>query len=146
MRVFLDANILIDNYDELRQFHKASKALYEYLLLDDNHSIFTSCDIITTLYYIGVKVNKIDILHNIQNINKTLKVIEFSNKEIEECCRLMLEDKEYKDLEDTIQYIMAKKEKCDLIISNDKNFVSNDIKLMTSEKFCMEYINDINPK
>ena len=41
--------------------------------------------------------------------------------------------------EDTIQYIMAKKEGCDLIISNDKNFVSKDIKLLISEKFCKEH-------
>ena len=52
----------------------------------------------------------------------------------------MVSDNRYKDLEDTIQYIMAKKEKCNLIISNDKNFVSDDIKLMSSEEFCKQYI------
>lgn len=63
-------------------------------------------------------------------------MIEFSNKEVEKTCSLMLEDTDYQDLEDTIQYIMAKKYKCDLILSNDKNFISKDIKLLTSQKFC----------
>ncbi len=52
----------------------------------------------------------------------------------------MLEDDDYKDLEDTIQYIMAKKIKCDLIISNDKNFISKEIELITSKKFCEKYV------
>jgi len=77
-------------------------------------------------------------------INQTLIIIEFSNKEVEETCNLMLEDSDYKDLEDTIQYIMAKKYECDLIISNDKNFMSKDIKLMSSEEFYNGYINDNN--
>lgn len=137
MRVFLDANIILDTFSDNRINHKYSKLLYEYLLIN-KFSLFTSCDLITTIYYIDSKFNKKQALLNIQAINKTLKVIEFSNKEIEECCSLMLEDDDYEDLEDTIQYIMAKKEQCDLIISNDKNFVSKDIKLLTSEEFCKQ--------
>jgi len=94
--------------------------------------------LITTIYYIDSKEDTHQALLHIQDINTTLKVIEFSNKEITETCNLMLQDKDYQDLEDTIQYIMAKKEKCDLIISNDKNFISKDIRLMSSEEFCKE--------
>lgn len=139
MRVFLDANILIDKYDNARPLHKFSHSVYEYLL-QNGDDIFTSCDIISTLYYIGSKKDKNKILLDIQNINKTLKVIEFSNKEVEETCRLMLEDSDYNDLEDTIQYIMAKKYNCDLIISNDEGFVSKEIELMRSETFYQQYI------
>ena len=139
MRVFLDANILIDKYDNTRVSHKYSHSVYEYLL-ENGDEIFTSCDIISTLYYIGAKKDKKRILLDIRNINKTLKVIEFSNKEIEETCQLMLEDKEYSDLEDTIQYIMAQKYKCDLIISNDEAFVSKEVRLMSSEAFYNEII------
>ncbi|HIO91150.1 MAG TPA: PIN domain-containing protein [Campylobacterales bacterium] len=99
---------------------------------------------ITTLYYIGYKSDKENILHNIRQINKTLKVIEFLNDEVEQACSLMLEDGDYKDLEDTIQYILAKKLECDLIISNDADFVSKDIKLSTSEEFCKKYIKGKN--
>ena len=57
-------------------------------------------------------------LTNVQKIVKTLKLIEFTNEDVEKACELMLTDKEYKDLEDTLQYIMAKKQKCDVILSN----------------------------
>ena len=139
MKVFLDANIFIDVYDEKRKNNKFSSLTYEYLLKNE-YSIFTSCDLITTIYYINSKIDKKQALLNMQDISKTLKIIEFSNKEVEECCKLMLEDNDYTDLEDTIQYVMAKKYNCELIISNDKNFVAKDMKILSSEEFCKEYI------
>jgi len=138
MKVFLDANIILDKYDIKRPFHQHSIKAYEYLIA--NAKLFTSCDLITTIYYLNSKVDKKQALLNIQFINKTLKVIEFSNKEINKTCDLMIKDSDYKDLENTIQYIMAKKLNCDLIISNDNDFVSKDIELITSEKFCKKYI------
>jgi predicted nucleic acid-binding protein len=111
---------------------------YEYLIA--HAQIFTSSDLITTIYYINSKEDKKQALLNIQAISKTLKIIEFSNKEIEESCKLMIEDSDYIDLENTIQYIMVKKQNCELIISNNKNFISKKIKILTSEEFCKEYI------
>lgn len=138
MKVFLDANIFIDVYDEKRKNNKFSSLTYEYLLKNE-YSIFTSCDLITTIYYINSKIDKKQALLNMQDISKTLKIIEFSNKEVEECCKLMLEDNDYTDLEDTIQYVMAKKYNCELIILNDKNFVAKDMKILSSEEFCKEH-------
>jgi predicted nucleic acid-binding protein len=140
--IFVDANIFIDIFNVERKYNKQSSLFYRYAL-KNKYKLFTSCDLITTIYYIDSKKDKKQALLNIQNINKTLKVIGFSNKEIEETCSLMVQNSDYKDLEDTIQYIMATKYKCDIIVSNDKSFVSEDIKLLTSEEFCNEYINDI---
>lgn len=139
MKIFLDANILLDNFDKNRPFSKYSSIVYRYMV-ENKFKLFTSCDLITTIYYINAKQNRKKALENIRDTNKILKVIEFSNKEIEETCELMINDNNYKDLEDTIQYIMAKKENCDLIISNDKNFISKDIKLLTSEEFYKQYV------
>jgi len=75
MRVFLDANILIDKFDSTRIFHKFSDKSFEYMLLSGSIDVFTSCDIITTLYYIGSKKDKKQILHDIRAVNKTLEVI-----------------------------------------------------------------------
>ena len=139
-KVFIDANIFLDTFDPDRIEHRNSFTTYEYILKNRNITMFTSCDLITTVYYVNSKKDKKRALLNIIGINKTLKVIEFSNKEIEETCNLMLEDEDYTDLEDTIQYVMAKKYECDLIISNDKNFISKDIELISSEIFCSRYI------
>ncbi len=140
MKVFIDANIFIDIFNIDRKMHKYSLEIYKYLIKNES-IIYTSCDLITTIYYIDSKRDRNQALLNIQNIIKTLNIVYFSNKEIEDVCKLMLKDKEYQDLEDTLQYILAKKQNCDLIISNDKNFISKDIPLITSKEF-YEQINE----
>jgi len=139
VKVFIDANVFIDIFNIDRPLHKYSVECYKYLLQNQS-LIYTSCDLITTIYYIDSKINKNKALFNIQNIIKTLNVVEFSNNEIEEVCELMTKDKKYDDLEDTLQYILAKKQNCNLIISNDKKFVSKDISFLTSKEFCEKYI------
>ena len=134
-RVFLDANIILDMYDEKRPFHVESSEAISMLLQQKDVDIFTSCDIITTLYYVLSKKGKMDALDSILDINELCTVIEFGNREIEESCRFMKSNKNFTDLEDTIQYIMAKKASCDLILSNDKGFVSEGVDLMSSGEF-----------
>ena len=138
-KVFIDANIFIDSNDETRLSYNESYKIIPYLI-SHNIEIYTSCDLITTIYYILSKKSKTNALNGIEQINKICKVIEFSNKEVSQTCELMKQNKNYKDLEDTLQYVLAKKLSCELIISNDKNFYSDEIRLISSEIFCKEYI------
>lgn len=133
-KVFLDANIFIDKEIESRDIDKNSLNTLIYLV-ENEIKIYTSCDSITTVYYILSKEDKKNALNKIEEITDFCKIIEFSNKEVKQTCELMKSNPNYKDLEDTIQYILAKKEECDLIISNDKNFVSEDIKLLSTTQF-----------
>jgi predicted nucleic acid-binding protein len=134
-KVFLDANIILDMYDDKRPFHVESSEAISLLLQQKDIDTFTSCDIITTLYYVLSKKGKMEALDSILDVNELCIVIEFGNKEIEESCMFMKKNKNFTDLEDTIQYIMAKKASCDLILSNDKGFVSEGILLMSSGEF-----------
>ena len=138
-KVFLDANVIADTYDEKRHTCLDSQKAIDMLLADDSVEIFTSCDIITTLYYILSKQGKDVALDAIMETNEICQVIEFANKEIHQSCSLMKNNPHYKDLEDTIQYVMAKKIGADLILSNDKDFVSDDIKLLTTQDFNLTY-------
>ena len=122
-------------YDENRPFHEESSETIFVLLQDKNVNLFTSCDVITTLYYVLSKKGKTKALDSILDVNGICSVIEFANAEIEESCELMKTNKHFKDLEDTIQYVMAKKAECDLIVSNDKGFASDTIEMMSSSEF-----------
>jgi len=137
-KIFLDANILLDYADKNRIFHEVSTKCIEYCL-KQNLDLYTSCDLITTIYYVVSKQNKTKALEEVQRINNFCHVIEFSNSDIKQTCDLMLEDSDYNDLEDTVQYLLAKKSQCDLIVSNDENFVSKNIKLISSSDFCNEF-------
>ena len=132
--VFVDANIFIDFGDEKRDTKQISFQILNYLL-KNKITIYTSCDLITTIYYILSKNDKQIALNTIEYINKMVTIIDFSNKELLQIINLMREDNNFKDLEDTIQYVLAKNTSCDLIISNDKGFYSPDIELVSGDVF-----------
>ncbi len=134
-KVFLDANVLIDTYDLNRPFSIYSKHTLMVLLQDEEVELYTSCDIITTIYYLRAKQDREKALDDIMHINSFCKIIEFGNSEVTKSCRLMKQNKKFTDLEDTIQYVMAKKVGADLILSNDKAFASDGIELMSTEEF-----------
>ena len=146
-KIFVDANIILDIFDSQRPSYLSSLKAYHYIL-ESRWILLSSCDIITTIYYVDSKKNQRKTIEKIEDINKILKVIDFSNKEIAQTCKLMKEDRSYKDLEDTLQYILAQKENCDIIISNDKKFMSKDIDLLTSNEFVEKYIvkSDLKPE
>ena len=133
-KIFVDANIFLDLTNQERPHSQNSILFYAYVL-EHNIDLCTSCDLITTIYYLDSKRDKQVALSNIEKLIRTVYVIDFSNKEIAQTCQLMRENQNYKDLEDTIQYILAKKEGCDLIISNDIGFYAEDIPVMSSKAF-----------
>ncbi len=136
--VFLDANILIDIFDDTRRFHEYSFKALEYLIKNEV-DIYTSSDIITTVYY-NLKRQNLDSLKYIKYLSTICKLVGFGNDELEEAILLMEKDKQFSDLEDTIQYVLASSFNCDVIISNDKNFPEKEINVVTSEEFCNEYM------
>ncbi len=136
--VFIDGNIFIDAKDNERNLNQKSLRILKYLA-KNNINIFTSCDLITTIYYILSKKGKEKALASIVQINKICTIIDFSNKELLQTTNLMREDKNFKDLEDTIQYVLAQNTDCGCIISNDKKFNSPDIELFSSDEFIEKF-------
>lgn len=136
MKVFLGANILVDIVDNSRVFSKEGALLFEmFIELSDNYELYTSCDLLTTVYYLTKKpLGKVNALQQIKIFNQTINVIAFANDEIDEAITLMERNMKYSDLEDTIQYVMARKEKCDYIITNNKKFASGDVPVLSSEE------------
>jgi len=136
----LDANILLDTMDSTRKSSAYSERIILYCL-KNRIGLFSSCDIISTIYYDEAKKSKPNALRKITDINSIVNIIEFANKEIAKACELM-ETKVYKDLEDTIQYVLAKKTNCDAIITNDRDFVAKDIPILSSREFVKKFVPD----
>ena len=138
-RIYLDANILLDYISTQRSNHDHAFQLVIWCL-KERIQLFTSCDIVTTIYYVNAKADKAKALEGIRNINRFCKVIPFGNEEVEATCRLMEEDPDYTDLEDAIQYLLAKQEGCDLIVTNDRYFTAKKLPVTDSETFCRTYL------
>ncbi|MEA2029842.1 MAG: PIN domain-containing protein [Campylobacterota bacterium] len=86
-KIFLDANVLIDILsDKPRALSKESSELYAYLVQNlDRYTLYTSCDLFTTLYYVLNRVqDKNSVLKSLKLISSVMCVIEFSNQEIDE--------------------------------------------------------------
>ncbi len=134
--IFVDVNVWVDLFDVRRPFHEASKKCIRYLLQQESALLYTSCDIITTVYYLLSKKGAEVALGAIEYVNAFCTVIEFGNTEIAQSTRIMRSNADFTDLEDTIQYVMAQKVHADLILSNDSGFVSEGIEVMGTEEFC----------
>ena len=134
-KIFFDANIFNDIFDENRKHHITSKQSLQYALQNDI-AVCTSCDIVTNIYYITAKYTSSEqALEALSALKELVAIIPFAHTELDATIALMTEDKLYKDMEDTIQYILALQEGCDLIITNDKKFHSKEIKLLSSNAF-----------
>jgi len=141
IKIFLDANILLDITYDSRPFSKESSKLYAHLVQNlDTYKLYTSCDLLTTIYYVLRKQFKTKIvLEKLKILNQLMTIIEFGNQEVDEAIYLMEKNEKFTDLEDTIQFVMARKERCDYIITNDKGFYSHETVLLTSTKAIVEF-------
>jgi len=127
-KIFLDANILIDFIDPSRNKHKE---VVEFIKNNVGNFFYTSCDILTIIYYIASKNRCDNILDKLEYILKLVKIINFSNELALKTIETMRKDKNFKDFEDALQYELAKTIKADFIVTNDKNFYSPDIETIT---------------
>jgi predicted nucleic acid-binding protein len=134
-KVFFDANIFNDIFDDSRSAHNISKKAFS-LAMHAKMKLYTSCDIATNIYYITAKyTTKENALNALEAVKKMANIIPFGEEELTATISLMRKDSDYKDFEDTIQYIMALNEKCEIIVTNDKHFVSKEIECMSSKAF-----------
>ena len=134
-RIFFDANVFNDVFDDKRATHTQSKEGLLYALKNDM-AIYTSCDIVTNIYYITAKyTTKLKALDALELLKDSVEIIPFSTKELTLAIELMRKDSDYTDMEDTIQYVLAKEMDCDLIVTNDKRFVAKKIECIGSENF-----------
>ncbi|MDA8052759.1 MAG: PIN domain-containing protein [Deltaproteobacteria bacterium] len=132
-KIFIDANILIDNFDGSRAFHAQSYNALKYAIEKDI-KIYTSSDIITTIYYV-LKKRFSNVIEYIKKLSTICDIVGFTNSDLNKALYIMETNTEITDFEDTIQYIIAQKINCSLIISNDKNFPHIDIKVVSSKEF-----------
>lgn len=130
--VLLDINIIMDIFDMDRVQHKNSLALVKKFLSDAT-VLYVNSDTITTSFYLLRSQKKATIKESLSAVREITNICELITVEIEdiENTLALCEDEKsaFKDYEDALQYVCAKKVGADLIVTNDKNFVSVDIEI-----------------
>ena len=133
-RIFVDGNIIIDIFDKNRpNFQKSTEIINN--CIDRYIESYTSSDLITTIYYVLSKKDRKKALKIIKFVSQLFILIPFSNEELNQAINLMTKYKKFKDLEDTLQYVIAKEMECNLILTNDRDFYSPDIEIKSSINF-----------
>ena len=130
-KIFLDANILLDFLNQNRPSHKLAYNLLYYLEIND-YSIVISEDMITNIFYI--EKNKKSVLNFLNDIILNgWTIAPFGTKVIKKSIELSLQKD--LDLEDLLQCLCAKENKCDILITNDKKFYDCGLLISTAEEF-----------
>ncbi|RUM72299.1 MAG: hypothetical protein DSZ09_01480 [Sulfurovum sp.] len=132
MKIFVDTNIFLDlifkreNFESaLLIFNAIEKRLYVGAILDIS---------LLNIDYIANKQVK-DIKDFLRLVNTIFEVVGGTNKMFDDALSIQNDD-----LEDNLQYISAKKLMCDVIVTNDKKFYSEEIEKFTSSAFVDRYL------
>ena len=132
MKIFLDTNIFLDLLLK-REFYKEALKILDGV--DNGQWRGYILDItVLNIDYVAKKQMK-NIQEFIQLLSATFSIIGADNAIIDEAITL-----ENSDFEDSVQYIVAKNLACDVIVTNDKDFVQNsEIEVLSSKQFLEKY-------
>ncbi|MEO6150225.1 MAG: PIN domain-containing protein [Mucilaginibacter sp.] len=135
-QLFLDSDILLDMLLEREPFYGFS----QLLIIESNdkgYSLNTSALIIANIHYIlAKKTNKLYAREGIRKLIGRVNVLSFEMDDIS-----MALESRFDDLEDAIQYYIAKKNKCDAILSrNIKHYKLAELPVLTAEQFLRSFL------
>ena len=132
MKIFLDTNILLDLLLEREKFEEAmiilnsvERGIHEAVILDIT---------LVNVDYIAKK-QKVDAKEFLKLIVKNCKITSVSNDLSLEALAL-----DNNDFEDSLQYVCAKNEACEQIVTNDKGFYVGDVEVVSSVAFVEEFL------
>ncbi len=134
--IYVDTNIVIDMCDNERKFHENSFALISNYL-EKECELFINSDTLANLFYVlsnRSQLNEHEVIEKMRFVNDIFTLVAIEANDVEMALNLCADDKnKYKDYEDFMQYVCAKKVQADLIVTNDKKFVSLDIELVSTK-------------
>ena len=132
-KIFFDANIILDMIDSDRgNVDKVKKLVYNALMKDI--SLYTSCDILSNVYYVGRKKLAKNIL--VEEMLRILEIFDIVVIDKSLAKKALLENQINLplDFEDLLQSQCAIVSECDLIVTNDKKFVEGKVKHLSLDE------------
>ena len=135
--VYLDTNVLMNYCSQQNEEIKIVKYLtdvrYENNLYISALSVAQTVSLIQSRKKKSKEEKRLEI-DRLQELVKKFTIISLTEKEIANSFELYNSHSDFVDIEDIIQYSIAKKVKCDAIITHNKSdfaaFVGNDVKII----------------
>ena len=125
--LFFDANIILDMLDSDRgNVDTVRKLVYNALVKE--LTLYTSCDILSNIYYVArKKLDKETLVKEMLNILEIFEIVAI-DKVLAKKALLENQMNHALDFEDLLQRQCAEVTQCDLIVTNDKKFVKGEVK------------------
>lgn len=133
--LYIDTNIFIDLLDSTRPSYNHSLALVKDSL-ESAKILYINSDTVTNAFYILSKLRRgkeTELMLMMKKVVILFEIVPIDDKDIMYAFDLCIDTAlEYKDYEDAVQYVCAKKIEADLIVTNDKKFISLDIEICST--------------
>ena len=113
-RIFVDTNVLIGGYSGDARFQKDSACLHYLYSLSGRRLFILSLSIAQLVSVYQKKKTNEEIANLVREIQHRFTVIDFTNRDVDAA---LVETGA--DIEDNIQYVVAMKQKCSIIITNN---------------------------
>ena len=113
-RIFVDTNVLIGGYSGDVRFQKDSACLHYLYSLSGRRLFISSLSIAQLVSVYQKKKTNEEIANLVREIQHRFTVIDFTNRDVDTA---LVETGA--DIEDNIQYVVAMKQKCSIIITNN---------------------------
>ena len=124
--IFIDTNVLIGAFAPGKR-NEEEKKCWKYVCSLTGKRIFVSS--LSVAQFVSVlqhKIDQTDIVKHVRNILSKTTVIDFTEKDIEKSLTV-----EGHDLEDNIQYVLSRKMRCGILITQNKkdyvNYLNVDV-------------------
>ena len=136
--IYVDTNIVVDMCDNTRACHKSSfKCILDYLNQEECE-LFINSDTLTNLFYIlsnHSTLSEAQVLDKMNFVYDSFTLVPIESQDVKNALDLCADNStNFKDYEDAMQYVCAKKVNANIIVTNDRKFVSKDIKVVNTKK------------
>lgn len=139
MKILIDTNIVLDFLLTREGLHESSSKIIKLAYEEDTFEYVTASSI-TDIYYLvnkNVKNSK-ETKEKIKLLLELISVLEVSSSDIKEALNL-----DWKDFEDSVQYVVALHHGVDLIITRNKtDFQDSTLPVYTPDEF-LEIVDSI---
>ena len=130
--IYLDTNIFIDLMDSTRPCAVGSMELIRQYI-GNGKNLYINSDTVTNAFYIMSRQKAYkpkELLVLMQKTVSLFSVVGVEDKEVMTALSICEDEStKFRDYEDALQYVCAKKVEAHTIVTNDKGFVELDIKL-----------------
>ncbi len=140
-RVYVDTNIFIDLLDATRPFAKDTSNVIRKMIMNGT-LLYINSDTVTNTFYVLSKQKKYTQKELLGLMRKSVSIFMIVSVEYEDVTDAITlcedENTAFKDYEDALQYVCAKKVDVELILTNDRGFMSKDIEVKSTNELSLD--------